>query len=106
MSMMLGVISGMASLAHGSEIVGVTVTGFVVKVGDRENDSTSGNGMGFSSAGAAVGIGGTAFAAIARSFTDGLTDGFPVLRITRPVFDWHGADSCILPLLIGVASFS
>jgi len=104
--MVLGVISGMASLAHGPEIIGVTVSGFVVKVGDSDDNSTSGNGMGFSISGAAVGIGGTAFAAIARSFADGLTDGFPVLRITRPVFDWHGTDSCILPLLIGVASFS
>ena len=99
--MVFGVIGGMASLAPGAEVGGVAVFGLVVKVGDGEHDALAGDGVRLMVAGAAVGIGGAAFAAMAGTVEDGLADFSPVFRIPRPVFDGHGADSGTLCSVIG-----
>lgn len=71
----------MAALAPGAEVGGVTVSGIVVEVGDGEHDAATGDGVRFAITGAAVGIGGAAFAAVAGAFTDGAADVFPVRRV-------------------------
>ena len=94
--MVFPVIGNVASLAPGAEVGGVAVFGLVVEMGDGEHDSAAGDGMGFVVAGATVGIGGAAFAAMAGPVEDGAADFPPVFRIARPVLDRHGADSGIL----------
>jgi hypothetical protein len=93
----------MAALTPGAQVFWGAVLGLVVEVGDGEDDAISGNGMGFVVAGAAVGIGGTSFAAMAGAGEDGMADFPPILRIPRPVFDGHGADS---GTLFSVMTFS
>ena len=94
--MVFGVIGSVASLAPGAEVGGVAVFGLVVKVGDGEHDATAGDGVMFAVSGAAVGIGGAAFAAIVGAFADGAADFSPVFWILRPVFDWHGSGSATI----------
>jgi len=100
--MVVSVISDVASLAPGAEVGGVAVFGLMVDVGDGEHDALAGDWVRLMVAGAAVGIGGTTFAAMVGAFEDGAADFFPVFRIARPVFDGHGSRSTsgILSLVI------
>ena len=87
--MVISVIGNVAALAPGAEVGGIAVFGLVVEVGDGEHDAAASDGVRFAVSGAAVGIGGAAFAAIAGAFADGAADFSPALGIPRPVFDGH-----------------
>lgn len=93
---MFCVIGNVTALAPSAEIGGLAMLWHVVEVGDSEDDAASGTGVRFMVAGAAVGIGGAAFAAMAGAVEDGAADFRPVFRVARPVFDGHGADSGML----------
>ena len=73
---------GMASLAPDTEIIRLTVSGVVVKVGDSKRYFASGNGMGFAVSGVAVGIGWASFTLVAGPFKVGFSDGFPVAGVS------------------------
>lgn len=99
--MVFPVIGNVASLAPGAEVGGVAVFGLVVEMGDGEYDAATGNGVRLSVPGATVGILWTAFTAVAGAVEHGAADFPPVFRVSRPVFDGHGADSAILCSVIG-----
>lgn len=84
----------MASLAPGSEVVWITVSGIVVQVGGSEDNPTSGDGVWLSVSGAAVGIGRASFTAISGSLSDGSADRFPVSRIPLLVFSTNRHVGC------------
>jgi hypothetical protein len=104
--MVFGIVGKVASLAPGPEIFWRAVFRLVVEVGDGEHDPASGDGMWFVVAGSAIGIGGTALAAMSGAFEDVEAYFLPVFRVSRPVFDGHGAASGILLSVMSLPSLT
>lgn len=100
--MLLRIVSEVAALAEGGEVVIGVVAHVVIQVRDGEDNRGAGDGMRLAVDGATARVAGRAFAAIPGAFQNARADdGAPVGRIER-VIDGHGS----LPRLVSLPALS